>query len=44
MIHPDTKISYISPEKGYGDVATKLIPKNTITWVQDDLDRIFKTA
>jgi hypothetical protein len=44
MIHPDTKISYISPEKGYGVVATKLIPKGTITWVQDDLDRIFKPA
>lgn len=25
----------------YGVVATKLIPRGTITWVQDDLDQIF---
>ncbi|WP_163397802.1 SET domain-containing protein [Flavobacterium fluviatile] len=41
MIHPDTEIRFISPEKGYGVVATKLIPRGTITWVQDDLDQIF---
>lgn len=41
MIHPDTEVRYISPEKGYGLVATKLIPKGTITWVLDKLDRIF---
>ena len=41
MIHPDTEIRYISREKGYGVVATKLIPKGTITWVQDELDQIF---
>jgi hypothetical protein len=41
MIHPDTEVRYISKEKGYGVVATKLIPKGTITWVQDDLDQIF---
>ncbi|WP_163393656.1 SET domain-containing protein [Flavobacterium limi] len=41
MIHPDTEIRFISEEKGYGVVATKLIPKGTITWVQDDLDQIF---
>jgi hypothetical protein len=41
MIHPDTEIRYISDEKGYGVVATKLIPQGTITWVQDDLDLIF---
>ncbi|MEO8237633.1 MAG: SET domain-containing protein [Flavobacterium sp.] len=44
MIHPDTKISFISPEKGYGVVATKFIPKGTITWVQDELDRVFKPS
>jgi uncharacterized protein len=47
MIHPDTEIRYISSEKGYGVVATKLIPKGTITWVQDELDQILtrkKTA
>ncbi|OOV17753.1 SET domain-containing protein [Flavobacterium sp. LM4] len=41
MIHTDTEIRFISKEKGYGVVATKLIPKGTITWVQDDLDQIF---
>jgi len=41
MIHPDTEVRFISTEKGYGVVATKLIPKGTITWVQDDLDQVF---
>jgi hypothetical protein len=41
MIHTDTEVRFISPEKGYGLVATKFIPKGTITWVQDDLDQIF---
>jgi len=41
MIHPDTEVRFINKEKGYGVVATKLIPKGTITWVQDDLDQIF---
>lgn len=44
MMHPDTKISFISPEKGYGVVATKFIPKGTITWVQDELDRVLKPS
>ncbi len=41
MIHPDTEIKFISKEIGYGVVATKLIPKGTITWVLDKLDRAF---
>ena len=41
MIHPDTELRFISPTIGYGVVAKKFIPKGTITWVQDDLDRIF---
>jgi len=41
MIHPDTEVRFISKEKGYGVVATKFIPRGTITWVQDDLDQIF---
>lgn len=47
MIHPDTEVRFINNKKGYGVVATKLIPKGTITWVQDELDQIFtrdKTA
>lgn len=41
MIYPDTEVRFINKEKGYGVVATKFIPKGTITWVQDDLDRVF---
>lgn len=41
MIHPDTELKFISPEIGYGVVATQLIPKGTITWVHDDLDQVF---
>ena len=41
MIHPDTQLQFISPEIGYGVVATKFIPKGTITWVLDPLDQVF---
>ncbi len=41
MMHPDTKIEFISDDIGYGVVAVKFIPKGTITWVQDELDQIF---
>jgi hypothetical protein len=41
MIHPDTDLRFISPEIGWGVVATKLIPKGTITWVFDPLDQVF---
>lgn len=41
MIYPHTEVRFISKEKGYGVVATKFIPKGTITWVQDDMDQIF---
>ncbi len=41
MMHPDTEIQFISDEIGYGVVATKFIPKGTITWVQDELDQIY---
>jgi hypothetical protein len=44
MIHPDTELRFISPVKGYGVVATKLIPKGTITWALDALDRTFTPA
>jgi hypothetical protein len=40
MIHPGTEIRFISPQIGYGVVATELIPKGTITWALDDLDQI----
>jgi hypothetical protein len=41
MIHPDTELQYINNEIGYGVVAKNLIPKGTITWVLDKLDREF---
>ncbi len=41
MIHPDTEVRYIDDNVGYGVVATKLIPKGTITWVHDELDVVF---
>jgi uncharacterized protein len=41
MIHPDTELKFISPEIGYGVVATKFIPRGTITWIYDPLDQVF---
>lgn len=41
MIHPSTELRFINNEIGYGVVATELIPKGTITWVLDKLDREF---
>jgi len=41
MIHPNTELEFIHPEIGFGVVATRLIPKGTITWVQDELDQVF---
>ena len=41
MLHPHTELKFVSPEIGYGIFATALIPKGTITWVKDELDRIF---
>ncbi|QLE00688.1 SET domain-containing protein [Galbibacter sp. BG1] len=44
MIHPHTELRFISDEIGHGVVATKLIPKGTITWVQDKLDIVLTPA
>lgn len=41
MIHPHTELKYINDIVGYGVVATQFIPKGTITWVLDRLDRSF---
>ncbi|GAC1367494.1 MAG: hypothetical protein NVSMB30_01860 [Hymenobacter sp.] len=40
MIHPHTELRFISPEIGFGVVATRLIPKGTITWAFDSLDQV----
>ena len=44
MMHPHTEVQFISDEVGRGVVATAFIPKGTITWVQDPLDRLFTPA
>jgi uncharacterized protein len=41
MIHPSTELKFISKEIGYGVVAKEFIPKGTITWALDELDREF---
>ena len=41
MIHPDTELQPVNPRVGLGIVATRGIPKGTITWVHDDLDQTF---
>lgn len=40
MIHPDTKLKWVSKEIGYGVFATKLIPKGTALYVRDQLEII----
>jgi len=40
MLHPDTQVKWISEEIGCGIIATRDIPKGTITWAEDPLDRI----
>lgn len=42
MIHPDTEVRFIDSVIGHGVVATKLIPKGTITWVLDAFDQVFE--
>lgn len=39
MIHPHTKIRFVNDEIGHGVFATEFIPKGTIVWAQDPLDR-----
>lgn len=39
-MHPDTELRFINDEIGFGVFATRLIPKGTITWVLDSLDRV----
>jgi uncharacterized protein len=38
MIHPSTELRFIGPEVGYGVFSTALIPKGTITYVEDELE------
>ena len=41
MIHPHTELVFITERVGYGVVATRFIPRGTITWVQDTFDQVF---
>jgi hypothetical protein len=41
MIYPKTHLKLASPEVGLGVFAAEDIPKGTITWVKDPLDRVF---
>lgn len=41
MIHPQTEVRFIRPEIGYGVIAKAFIPRGTVTWVKDRLDREF---
>ena len=44
MIHPDTELRLVSERVGYGVFSTRLIPRGTITWTIDELDRRFEPA
>jgi hypothetical protein len=43
MIHPDTEVRFIDAEKGHGLFAVRYIPRGTITWTRDPLDREFSS-
>jgi hypothetical protein len=44
VVHPDSALRYINDEIGFGVVATKRIPRGSITWVLDDLDQVLTPA
>ena len=44
MMHPHTELRLINEQIGYGVVATRPIPRGTITWVRDDFDQAFSIA
>lgn len=41
MLHPHTEVRFVDPYIGYGVFATRAIPRGTVVWVQDQLDRVF---
>jgi hypothetical protein len=43
MIHPDTELRPVGPH-GLGVVATRPIPRGTITWARDPLDHAFPAS
>lgn len=44
MVHPDIELRFINETVGHGLVARRLIPRGTITWARDRLDRTFTSA
>jgi hypothetical protein len=44
MVHPDTELRFVGAPIGFGVVATRLIPRGTITWVRDRFDQSFSVA
>lgn len=40
MIHPHSELRFINDDIGFGVVATRFIPKGTITWALDPLDQV----
>lgn len=44
MTHPDTEVRWVDDGIGYGLFAKTSIPRGTLTWVRDSLDRVFSPA
>lgn len=44
MIHPHTELRSAGSGQGHGLFATRLIPRGTVTWVQDPLDQVIAPA
>jgi uncharacterized protein len=44
MLHPATELRNLGSNMGYGVFATEHIPRGTVTWTLDQLDRIFLDA
>jgi len=44
MLHPHTEVRFINEIVGRGVFATRFIPKGTVVWVNDALDRRFTEA
>jgi len=44
MLHPDTELKFINAEIGFGVFATAFIPRGTIVWALDALDRQISIA
>lgn len=40
MIHPHTELRFVNAHVGYGIFATQLLPKGTVIYTEDPLDRV----